>query len=215
MSFLTDFADQAVMLPLATAVALVLALSRWWRGCAAWVATVVAVLGTMAVLKYAFFACAPVLGQTGIRSPSGHTAASAAIIGGGLVLFLRGRIPTALLVLLPIAVAVLFAVTRLAVHAHTVPEVIAGGIVGLAGAAALPILAGPRPPSPVWPAALAACVILVGLHGVRLHAETALHSLRLFTWLPLPTACLAAPTSGRRVDLQTRADPVSNVRPSG
>ena len=191
MQFLTDFADQAVLLPLAAAIGLALALSGWWRGCIAWVLAVSGVLGSMAVLKYVFYACATLLGATGIHSPSGHTAASAVIMGGALVLFLRGRVPMGVLAALPLAIAVLFGITRLAVHAHSVPEVIAGGVVGLAGAAALAWLAGPRPPAPSWPASLGAVAVLAALHGVHLHAETALHDAGLFRWLPLPAACRA------------------------
>ncbi len=191
MAFLTDFADQAVMLPLAAVIGLMLALSGWWRGCAAWSFAVVGVLGTIALLKYVFFACFSILGASGIHSPSGHTAAAGMIMGGGLVLFLRSRLPAAALATIPVSFAVLFGLSRLAVHAHSVPEVLLGGAIGLAGVAVLALLAGPRPPARGWPAALAAVAVLVGLHGLRLHAEAALHGFALFTWLPLPTECHA------------------------
>ena len=189
MQFLTDFADQAVLLPLAAAIGLALALAGWWRGCGAWVVAVSGVLGSVAVLKYVFYACFNLLGVTAIHSPSGHTAASAVIMGGGLVLFLRGRVPPVLLAAIPVAVAVVFGISRLAVHAHSVPEVLAGGAVGLAGTAGLAWLAGPHPPVPGWPASLAAVAVLTILHGLHLHAETALHDTGLFWWLPLPSAC--------------------------
>ena len=188
---MTDFADQAVMLPVAAVIGLALALSGWWRGCAAWAVAVIGVLGCMAVLKYVFFACSSFLGVTGIQSPSGHTAAAAVIMGGALVLFLRGRIPALVLAAIPLGIAVLIGVTRLAVHAHSVPEVLVGGAVGLAGAGALLFLAGPRPPVPGWPAALGALAVLGGLHGLHLGAETTLHHFGLFTWLPLPMMCRA------------------------
>ncbi len=191
MQFLTDFADQAVLLPLAAVIGLALALSGWWRGCAAWLFAVPGVLGTMAVLKYVFFACARLLGTTGIASPSGHTAASAVIMGGALVLFLRGRVPIWVLAAIPVAIAALVGTTRLEVHAHSVPEVLAGAAIGLAGAALLAVLAGPRPPVRGWPAALAAVAVLAGLHGLHLQAEAALHGFTPFTWLPLPTMCRA------------------------
>ena len=189
MQFLTDYADQAVLLPLAAVIGASLALTGWWRGCVAWIVAVAGVLGTMALLKYVFFACARLLGSTGISSPSGHTAASAVILGGALVLLLRGRLPGPALALIPVAIAVFFGFTRLAVHAHSVPEVLAGGAVGLAGAAVLAVLAGERPPVKGWPAGVAALAVLVCLHGQRLHAETALHNFWLFTWLPLPATC--------------------------
>ena len=179
------------MLPLAAAIALALALSGWWRGCAAWAFAVVGVLGTMAVLKFVFFTCSRLLGDTGIHSPSGHTASAAVIMGGALLLFLRGRLPGLILALIPLSLAILFGITRLAVHAHSLPEVIVGGCIGLIGAAVLAVLAGPRPAMPSWPAAFAAVAILVSLHGLRLHAESTLHSLTFFPWLPLPAMCRA------------------------
>lgn len=191
MQFLTDFADQAVMLPFAAVVGLALALSGWWRGCAAWAVAVVGVLGSMAVLKYVFFACSSFLSGTGVQSPSGHTAAAAIIMGGALALFLRGRIPAVAVAAIPLGIAVLIGVTRLAVHAHSVPEVLFGGAVGLAGAGALVLLAGPRPPMAGWPAAVGAVAVLVGLHGLHLRAETTLHHFSLLTWLPLPAMCHA------------------------
>ena len=191
MAFLTDFADQAVMLPLAAAIGLALAMSGWWRGCAAWILSVVGVLGTMAVLKVAFFACASVLGRTGIHSPSGHTASAAMIMGGALVLWGKDRMPAPLLAAVPVGLAVLFGLSRLAVHAHSVPEVLAGGAVGLLGVAMLWRLSGPRPALRSWPAALAAVCILAGLHGLKLHAESAIHGLALFSWLPVPATCRA------------------------
>ena len=191
MQFLTDFADQAVMLPLALLVAAALALSGWWRGLAAWLVAVVGVLGTMAVLKYLFFACAGPFDGTGIRSPSGHTAA-AAVIGGGLcVLLLRGRLPGWALAAIPPAFAVVFGITRLAVHVHDVPEVLLGAAVGLAGAASLVALAGPQPALRRWPITVGAVLIAILCHGTRLQAEGAVHHFALFTWLPLPTICHA------------------------
>ncbi len=189
MQFLTDFADQAVMLPVAAVVAIGLALSAWWRGLFAWIVAVVGMLGTMSLLKYIFYTCSVPLAVTGIHSPSGHTAASAAIYGGGLLLLLRGRLPAPVLAAIPLALAVVFGVTRLAVHAHDVAEVLVGGAVGLATAAVLAALAGPRPPLRVWPTAIGALIIVVCLHGVRLQAETTIHRFVLFQWLPLPAVC--------------------------
>ena len=179
------------MLPLAAWMALALGVSGWWRGLAAWLLGVGGVLGVMALLKYVCFACAAPLAFTGVHSPSGHTAASTVIYGGGLLLLLRGRLPPGLLVVLPLAIAVLFAITRVAVHAHDVPEVLVGGTVGLAGAAGLLAIAGPRPPLRVARVAAVAVVLMLALHGVRLNAEATIHHSPLFAWLPLPGACRA------------------------
>lgn len=95
LTFLTDFGDQAVILPLVSVVALVLWAQRRWRVAAAWLLAIPAVLGTVLVLKIACYACGwlvPALGPGGLalRSPSGH-AASAAVAYGGLAALLAAR----------------------------------------------------------------------------------------------------------------------------
>ena len=50
LTFLTDFADQAVVLPVAVAIAFVLAVAGWWRGLIAWL---IGVGGTIAVMAVA------------------------------------------------------------------------------------------------------------------------------------------------------------------
>ena len=189
MEFFTDFADQAVMLPLFTLVALSLAASRWYRGLAAWLVAIGGVLALMALLKFVFFACGSVLGASGIHSPSGHTAAAAAVYGGGMVLLLRGRVPWPVLLGLPLLFAVLFGISRIAVHAHVPVEALAGGVVGLAGAALLLVLMGRRPTLHAGPIVAACVLVILVFHGLRLNAEAVIHHFVLFTWLPLPAVC--------------------------
>src|SRR5476649_744774 len=90
MTFLTDFADQAVTLPIVASVALVLAVLGWWRGALAWLAVVGVTFGVILVLKLGLMACEPVFGAWSLRSPSGHTAA-AAVVAGGLAALLTER----------------------------------------------------------------------------------------------------------------------------
>jgi membrane-associated phospholipid phosphatase len=191
LEYLTDFADEAVMLPLVATVAIALALSGWWRGFAAWVVVVPGVLGMMGFLKYLFFTCAIPLDITGIHSPSGHTAVSAAIYGGLLVLLLRGRLPNALVFAIPPVLALVFGFSRVVLHAHVPIEAVVGGIVGLAGAAILVWCAGKRPPFRIWPIALGAAVVVFALHGYRFRAENMIHHLWVYTWIPLPAVCRA------------------------
>ena len=82
MRFLTDFADQAVVLPLIVVVALVLAGLGWRRGAVAWLAAVGVTFGAVLTLKLVLFTCGPALHLATLRSPSGHTAAAAIIAGG-------------------------------------------------------------------------------------------------------------------------------------
>ena len=187
--FLTDFADEAVILPVAATVAALLALLGWWRGASAWAVTVCGVLGTMGLLKMVFIACAGPLAGLGIHSPSGHTAASAVTYGGLALLFGRSRLPPLVLAVLPLAIALFIGTTRVVLHAHVPVEALVGGLVGLAGAAVLLPLAGPQPPLRHWPVAASAIGIMLALHGVRLQAEQAIHTLALLSWLQLEAMC--------------------------
>ena len=53
----TNFADQAVILPLAVGIALVFALSGWRRGALAWTAAIGGTLALVLFLKLRFFVC--------------------------------------------------------------------------------------------------------------------------------------------------------------
>ena len=89
MNFLTDFADQAVVLPVAGAVLVLLLATGWRRGALAWAGCVSGVLAVMLALKLVTLACGWRVPWTGLYSPSGHTAASAVVYGGLLALLIR------------------------------------------------------------------------------------------------------------------------------
>ncbi len=91
VAFVTDFADQAVILPLIACVAVALWLAGWRRGVAVWCCGTAATLGLMLVLKVAFRACGPEMFGGAIESPSGHTAAAGAVYGS-IFAFLNSRL---------------------------------------------------------------------------------------------------------------------------
>jgi membrane-associated phospholipid phosphatase len=188
--FLTDFADQAVILPIVLAVAAVLAAQGWRRGAVAWLAAIAGTFATMLALKLAFLACTPVFGPADMRSPSGHVAAATVVAGGLAALLLRGRASV-----LPIATlaGAVIGVSRVALGMHSVPEVALGALVGLVGAAALAWLAGPPPPR-LRMARLVGAVALVAVlfHGLHLPAEAAIRHTALNAARFL-TACQSAP----------------------
>lgn len=195
MRFVSDFADQAVILPVAVAVAFVLLLAGWRRGALAWTVAVAGTLAAVLIAKILIHACIGATIFPDLRSPSGHTASAAVVYGGLISLLLPGplrgvrRVFAALL--LGAAFAFVFGETRLALHAHTVADVLAGACMGIAGALGLARFAGPRPPGlraelPV--AAVLAIVVL--LHGTHLHAEEAIDQLSCRIW---PTPLAAAP----------------------
>jgi membrane-associated phospholipid phosphatase len=199
MIYLTDFADQAVVLPTVLAIAIVLAVQGWWRGAAAWLGVVFTTFSVMLVLKLVFLGCMPLFRPVDIRSPSGHVAA-ATMVAGGLAALLMGRRGGSLAV--GLLAAILIGISRLVLGMHSLPEVALGALVGLAGAWALLAMAGTRPET-LRPSRLLAVVVLVAtvFHGLHLPAEaairhTAMRTVRLLAvcrppprpWTALTTA---------------------------
>lgn len=168
MRFLTNFADLAVILPLVLAVVLVAAVQGWWRGAFACLLAVSGALVTLLVLKLAIYACGPAWPIARVHSPSGHTG-SAAVAGAGVAVLLGLRwtaVPLAALVAAGIGVS------RVALRAHTPGDVLVGGAVGVAAAAVLVALVGPRPRRMArWPLAAVTVAVLATFHGQHLRVE--------------------------------------------
>jgi membrane-associated phospholipid phosphatase len=184
--FLTDFADEAVVLPVALVIARVLGLTGWARGTVVWLIAVAGTLATMLLLKILFDACGPAQFGGVVNSPSGHTAAAAILYGGLLGLLVRRSGGGMALALLPApVVVVVIGVSRIELGAHTLPEVVIGAAVGLAGVLGVLLLAGP-PPRRVWPSRLLgpALFTVVLLHGYHLRAEEQIRQQSArFAWL--------------------------------
>ncbi len=178
------------MLPLAFAVAVMLAAIGWPRGAAAWSVGVVATFAAVLLGKLAVFACPGDLAST-LRSPSGHTAAAAVVYGGLLALPASRRFrPLPVALLCGGGLALIFGASRLLLGVHTVTDVVVGGLCGVAGLWLMLRLCGPMPrrlmrarPGVALAAAVALCLFTLLLHGHRLAAEPWLHrtalSLRL------------------------------------
>lgn len=182
MGFVTDFADLAVVVPFVLGVAAVFLAASWWRGALWWMGACAGTLAVVGVFKLACLGCvAP--GARGF-SPSGHTAAACCAYGGALSLLLRrwwaqGRVW--LVAGLPFAVLV--GASRLELGVHRPLEVVAGGLVGMAGLLVLLRGAGAPPAlNPVSRGLLCGLPLVLLLHGTRAPAETA---LRAFAgWMP-------------------------------
>ena len=193
--FVTDAADQAVILPLTVTTFVVLLAQRRWRVAAAWAATVPGVLGTLLVLKAIGYACGWLLPELGpnslaLRSPSGHVASAAMICGGIFALQAGRRRLSPLLMALTAAftAAIIIGTTRIRLGAHSIPEVIAGAVIGGVGCMAFAWLGGRnlREQSGL-PAAAAALAVLTLCHGLHLPAEAAIQSAEadiLLRWVP-------------------------------
>jgi hypothetical protein len=87
MQFITDFADQAVLLPLALCVAAWLVFSGCRLAARLWLLSLAAVLAAMVVLKLVVLGC--ISGTSALTSPSGHTATAVFVFGGIAALALR------------------------------------------------------------------------------------------------------------------------------
>ncbi len=189
MRYLTDFADQAVILPLVLATAVALLAQGWRRGALTWLIVVTATFVTTLALKLMFLACSPLFGPIDIHSPSGHVAA-ATVVAGGLAAMLSGRrgsiLPAALLA------AVVIGVSRIVLGMHSLPEVILGAMIGLAGAAALLRFAGAPPRLKMAPLILVILVVAFLFHGLHLPAEAAIRhtAFRAAQYIP---ACRGTP----------------------
>lgn len=183
-SFLTDFADQAVILPLIACVAAVLWLSGWRRGTLVWFGGTFATLGIMVVLKLTFRACGEEMFNGTIASPSGHTAVAGAVYGSILAFIssrLGGRDTSRLALIL--VVIVVIGISRVLLKAHNIPEVCLGGAIGFIAAQAMLLVAGDPPNDRLftfsyWP--LIALPLL--LHGVHLRAERGIDGLAVYAW---------------------------------
>ena len=154
------------------AVAIVLAVQGWRRGALVWLAVVAGTFAATLAAKLMFLSCGPVFAPMDIHSPSGHVAAAAVVCGGLAAILTRRRTS-----ILPAAVlaAVAIGVSRIVLHDHTVPEVVAGASIGLAGAAVLFRFAGSPPPGlKIAPAIAAVAIVAAVFHGMHLPAEAAI-----------------------------------------
>lgn len=174
MAFVSDFADQAVMLPMSVAVLALLGVLGWWRGMGAWLVAVGGTFAIILVLKAGLFVLADNFGSDYQVSPSGHVAAACVVYGGLAVLLLRGLVPGALIAVVPVLAILVVGISRVALGAHTIAEVLEGAAVGAIGVITLASTAGARPRIVAWPLAAVGGCMAVALHGMHMPAEQAI-----------------------------------------
>jgi membrane-associated phospholipid phosphatase len=187
--YLTDFADQAVILPLVLATAFALAVQGWRRGALIWLIVVAATFAATLALKLVFLSCSPLFGPIDVHSPSGHVAAATVVAGGLAAMLSRRRasiLPAAMLA------AIVIGVSRLVLGLHSLPEVVIGALIGLTGAAALLRFAGSPPRLKVAPLITIIVVVAALFHGLHLPAEAAIRhtAFRAAQFIP---ACRSTP----------------------
>jgi membrane-associated phospholipid phosphatase len=189
VTYLTDFADQAVILPLVLAVAVALAVQGWRRGALTWLIVVASTFFVTLLFKLVFLGCSPLFGPMDVHSPSGHVAAATVVSGGlaALLIPLRSSmLPVALLA------AIVIGASRVLLGMHSFPEVVVGALIGLAGAAALLRFAGPPPALRIAPLVVVIVLVAGLFHGLHLPAEAAIRhtAFRAAQFIP---ACRGAP----------------------
>jgi membrane-associated phospholipid phosphatase len=185
----SDFADQAVVLPLAVGTALMFGLSGWRRGALAWSAAMGGTLGLILLLKLLrFFACDHLLLEARAKNPSGHTAAAAAVYGGLVAMVVqsvwnieRWALSCTAAITLPLAVAI--GQSRLMLGLHSTAEVVVGGAIGVGGAVAFVALAGPPPhPFRISRVVIVGLIIIALFYGFRMPVEAAIKSIATTLW---------------------------------
>jgi membrane-associated phospholipid phosphatase len=165
--FITDFADQAVILPLVGVIWIALLAQRWWRGAIAWMLAIGATFAVLLVLKLAFIACWRTFGTFHLHTPSGHVAAATVIVGGlGAIVLRRSHA-----VAVAFGAAGLIGATRLLLGVHSTPEVILGALVGLGGTLLMIIIARSPPKLRMKPIVFSVALVLIVFHGLHLPAE--------------------------------------------
>jgi membrane-associated phospholipid phosphatase len=188
VQYISDFGDQAVVLPLAVAIALTFALSEWRRGALAWTVAIGGTLSLILFLKLSFLACGNLMPEAHLRSPSGHTAAAAAVYGSLIATTMRStrenkRWTLPCTVAIAVFVAVIFGASRGVLGVHSIAEVLIGGAIGVGGAVSYAVLAGtPLRAVRMLRVVPTSLLIVIVLHGLHVPAEAAIKSVAINLW---------------------------------
>ena len=171
---ITNFGDSAVTVPLAMlAVGYLVVVCKRLRAGMALASVALGAGLTLLFLKLAFQACLNPLGHGLIHSPSGHAALSATIYGS-LALLLSHGSKHRKLALTAVAVFVLaIAVSRLAVGAHNLAEMVTGLAIG--GGFTLVFERKTRQEAPIKlyrrPLLIIAALTMLATYGIHIPAE--------------------------------------------
>lgn len=176
----TDLGDLAVLLPLTLVITLWLVVIRQSRLVVWWLVAVALCMGSTAVLKIYFYVCPPV---TDLHSPSGHTSLST-LVYGTLTLAAAAAVAGWRRSMVMIAGAALIGgigVSRLIVHAHSIPEIVVGSAIGLCALALFGAQFWACRPAELRlrPFVVLCAVLMVLLNGQDIRAEEMLHAIGL------------------------------------
>jgi membrane-associated phospholipid phosphatase len=137
MHLVSNLGDIAVLLPASLGLIVFLAWSGARRDATAYAAAMTACLTAALFAKLALAACGERSSVFGVESPSGHVAFSATLYGCLAVLFAAGRAtgPRSALYAGAGALILAIGVSRVALGAHNVLEVVVGLLIGAASVA--------------------------------------------------------------------------------
>ena len=180
---LTDFGDSSAMLPAAALIAAWLAAGRAWRQTVLWCGGFAVLSLLVAASKLAFLGWGIGSQDIDFTGISGHTALAVSIFSVGTALSLADR-PRVLRwsgAAIGAAIGLAIGLSRLALHVHSVSEVVAGAALGAALAVIYFWGATHAIPARLYPAALGAAllIILAAIHGERAPTQDFLTRLAL------------------------------------
>ena len=173
MQFVTNFGDEAVLLPLAAATLIWLWRMVGRRSALMWCGAVLICGGGTAITKIYLGACTTPIDT--LDSPSGHTSMST-LVYGGLALIAGAESETWPRVAAGTAGAALVvsvALSRIALGAHSPAEVAAGLVIGGVALAlfARTYVQQRGAVQRIWPLLAAATIVALALHGYHVQLE--------------------------------------------
>jgi membrane-associated phospholipid phosphatase len=162
MRALSALGDTALLAPASVLLLLYLAALRRWVDARAFAATLAIGLGATLFAKLLFKACGGSISVFDVNSPSGHASFAALFYGSLAVLIGAGRARwQAVLVGLPAMLLVAaIGFSRIALDAHSWPEVVLGWAIGILGIGALVLLRRSHQTRPLSPVPLAIGLVL-------------------------------------------------------
>jgi membrane-associated phospholipid phosphatase len=182
MEAITDLGDSALLLPCSAVVFAVLWLLQARRRAFAWAIAIGFCCAAMIALKIGLQPCGRPLFGRDLANPSGHAAFAAAFYGS-LALLAIDRVKAAPSRIAVLALAALWigaiAASRVAIGAHTPPEVAVGLVVGLLSIVLFAVGRG-RAAAPRLALPLIGLLLLgsaLALHDNRARSEDLIHHL--------------------------------------
>jgi len=178
LRILTDFGDLAVLLPLLLVIFIWLLSARTKAAALWWVVAAAICMAGTALLKIYFEICSPPID---LRSPSGHASLSTLVYGAlALVVATAGKREQRLAAWAVGGALILgIALSRVWLQIHNWHEAASGLAVGVAALSLFAKAYRAHPPAATsWqPLILAVAVLVLMLHGQRLHAEELLQAI--------------------------------------